>query len=72
MATTTHQQSPSSTAGRVALWAVLVLCLVAGAMFFVVGAGSSGDTRLGGFMIAVPAAIVAALCVYGISRMNRR
>ena len=66
MAITTHSSS-SSTFGRVALWAVLVLCLVAGAMFFVVGAGSSGDTRLGGFMIALPAAIVAGLCVYGLS-----
>ena len=57
--------------GRVALWAVLVLCVIAGSMFLVVGLGSSGDTSLGGYMIALPAALVAALCAYGLSRSNR-
>jgi F0F1-type ATP synthase assembly protein I len=54
--------------GRIALWAVLVLCVVAGSMFLVVGLGSSGDTSLGGYMIALPAALVAALCAYGLGR----
>lgn len=53
---------------RVALWTVLVVCLVAGSMFLVVGLTNSGDTQTGGFMVALPAALVAGLCAYGISR----
>jgi len=57
-----------SGGGRVALWAVLVATLVVGSAFLVVALGSSGDTRLGGFMVAVPSAIVAGLCAAGLRR----
>ena len=67
METSHHiQDHRGAGAGRVALWAVLVIALVVGSMFLVVGLAGDGDTRTGGFMIAVPAAIVAALCAMGL------
>ncbi len=66
--TSTHATTERRGAGRIALWAVLVLALVVGSMFLVVGLANTGDTRTGGFMVAVPSAIVAALCAMGLRR----
>jgi F0F1-type ATP synthase assembly protein I len=66
MTTTTH--TSSSGVGRVLLWIGLVLSLVVGGMFLAVALTSGGDEQTGGFMIALPAACIAALCAFGLSR----
>jgi len=50
------------------LWTALVVLVVVGGMFFAVGATNSGDTRTGGFMVALPAAALCALCLWALSR----
>lgn len=65
------QQSSTSRVGRVLLWVMLVLCLVVGGMFFAVAVTNSGDTETGGYMIALPAGLIAALCVYGLAHQRR-
>ncbi|HVM06992.1 MAG TPA: hypothetical protein VM345_00895 [Acidimicrobiales bacterium] len=54
--------------GTVMLWTALVVLVVVGGMFFAVGATNSGDTRTGGFMVALPAAALCALCLWALSR----
>lgn len=65
-AVTMEQRQGTAGLGRVGLWSVLVVALVVGSAFLVVGLGSDGDARLGGFMVAVPCGIVAALCARGL------
>ena len=56
------------SAGRVALWVVLVLTLVAGLMFLAVAVTSSGDEQTGGLMVALPSLAIAGLCGLGLRR----
>jgi F0F1-type ATP synthase assembly protein I len=65
---TTTSPTSSTGVGRILLWTVLVLSLVAGGMFLAVALTSSGDTQTGGLMVAIPAALVAGLCAFGLSR----
>jgi len=69
MTSTTSTSSASSAGvGRVLLWIGLTLSLVVGGMFLAVALTNSGDTETGGWMVAIPAAFVAALCAFGLSR----
>lgn len=66
MTTTTH--SSSSGAVRVLLWLGLVVSLIVGGMFLAVALTNGGDEQTGGYMIAIPAACIAGLCAFGLSR----
>lgn len=57
--------------GRILLWIGLVLSLVLGGMFLAVAVTSSGYVQTGGLMIAIPAALIAGLCAFGLSRGSR-
>lgn len=57
--------------GRILLWIGLVLSLVLGGMFLAVAVTSSGYAQTGGLMVAIPAALIAGLCAFGLSRGSR-
>lgn len=66
--TSTTSETHATSPGRVLLWIGLVISLVIGGMFLAVALTNGGDEQTGGYMVAIPAAFIAGLCAFGLSR----